>query len=265
MQYSEIQYELGGSSGRVARITLNRPEQRNPLGPVLVSELCHALERARDAPSVRVLILTGAGKVFSAGGDLKKLRAGVLSDVEGKGELPPRTFLDLLTAFTRLGKPVIAMVNGHAMGGGLGLVVSCHLALAAEEALFATPEINVGIWPMMIMANIFRNVGRKEAMRMILTGEKISAARAAQIGLINEAVPAAELAARTDALAEELAQKSPTALRMGLDAFYAVEDLALEPSIEHLERELITLLGTEDAKEGLSAFLEQRAPVFRGQ
>lgn len=261
MSYTEILYDV---EDHVARLTLNRPEKRNPLGSTTVSELCHALERARDDADVRCVVLTGAGVTFCAGGDLSELNADG-SRQPRAGEVPPRTFLHLNLAFTRLGKPAIAKVNGPAVGGGLGLVVACDLALAADTATFATPEITIGLWPMMIMANIVRNVGRKQGLRLLLTGDKVSAAEAARMGLINEVVPAAELEARTTELARHLAAKSPTAMRLGLDAFYATQDMALEPALDYLEGQFATLAGTEDAREGIRAFLEKRPPLFRGR
>jgi enoyl-CoA hydratase/carnithine racemase len=255
--YADIVYEVRGALGR---ITLNRPEKRNALGSNTVAELCHALERAKADEAVRVLVLSGAGTVFSAGGDLGQLGG----TTTGKTEVPPRSFVDLNLLFTTLGKPTIAMVNGHAVAGGLGLVVACDLAVAADDAKFGTPEINVGLWPMMIMATIFRSVGRKAGLLLMLTGEKIDAAEAVRIGLINRAVPRAELEQYTLALAETLAKKSPAALSLGLMAFYRTEDLALEPALKHLEGQLGAVLATEDAREGLMAFMQKRPPLFRG-
>jgi enoyl-CoA hydratase/carnithine racemase len=255
--YQDILY---GVQERVATITLNRPAKRNALGLNTVSELCHALERAAEDDDVRVIVLTGAGKIFCAGGDLSQMGAGGES-----GSVPRRSFVDLNKAFTKLGKPTIASVNGHALAGGLGLVVACDLALAADHAKFGTPEINVGIWPMMIMANIFRNVGRKDGMRLILTGERVDAAEARRIGLINEAIPAADLEQRTLELARTLSQKSPVAMRLGLNAFYDTQDSPFSDALQHLEGQLMAVLSTEDAQEGLMAFMQKRPPEFKGR
>jgi enoyl-CoA hydratase/carnithine racemase len=263
MSYREISYELRGP---VARITLNRPDKRNPIGPTTIGELLHALDAAKADPAARVIVLTGAGKVFSAGGDLSSMGSGGTPLESSGGEaMKPGTFVDLNLALTRVGKPTIAMVNGHALAGGLGLVVACDLALASDEAQFGTPEINVGLWPMMIMATIFRNVPRKRGLELIATGEKISAAEAEKIGLITRAVPAARLEDEVAALAEKLAAKSPIVMKLGMEAFYATQDLELEPALRHLERQLVAVLGTEDAKEGLSAFLQKRTPVWTGK
>jgi enoyl-CoA hydratase/carnithine racemase len=260
MEYTEILYD---QNNHRALITLNRPEKRNSLSARTVSELCHALERAREAESVRVVILTGTGPFFCAGGDLSQL--GRASSFEGAEAVAPRTYVDLMLLLTRMGKPTIAKINGSAFGGGLGLVVACDVAVAADTAQFATPEINVGLWPMMIMAHIFRNMGRKSGMRLVLFGEKISAGEAARLGLITEAVPAMELEARTQELVENLIKKSPAVLRLGLEAFYAAQDMAFEPSLDYLEERLAAVLSTEDAHEGLRAFLEKRAPIFHGR
>ncbi len=263
MPYTEIEYETGAS---VARITLNRPEKRNPLGPLTVGELLHALDAAKSDDSVRVVVLTGAGKVFSAGGDLSSMGSGGTPLKSEAGTATrPGSFVDLNLALADLGKPTIAMVNGHALAGGLGLVVACDVAIAADDALFATPEINVGLWPMMIMASIFRNVTRKRGLELVMTGDKISAAEAEKIGLITRAVPKDKLESEVQALAEKLAAKSPAVMRLGLQAFQATQDLALEPALRHLEGQLMAVLSTEDAREGLTAFLEKRAPIWKGR
>jgi enoyl-CoA hydratase/carnithine racemase len=263
MSYSEISYEVRGA---VARITLNRPEKRNPLGPVTIGELLHALEAAQKDEAVRVLVLTGAGKVFSAGGDLSSMGGGGTPlQSSGSGSTKAGTFVDLNLALTRLGKPTIAMVNGHALAGGLGLVVACDVAIAADDAQLGTPEINVGLWPMMIMATIFRNVPRKRGLELIMTGDKISAAQAADLGLITRAVPREQLEAEVDGLAQKLASKSPVVMRLGLEAFYRVQDMELEPALQLLQTQLMAVLATEDAREGLTAFLEKRAPQWQGK
>lgn len=276
--YSELIYETRGG---IATITLNRPERRNPIGPITVGELLHALERARQDPAVRVVVLTGAGKVFSAGGDLSQMAQTAQTSQSGEpggasgtplqsGDAENRragTFVDLnlMLAGNGIGKPTIAKVNGHAMAGGLGLVVACDLAIAADDAQFATPEVNVGLWPMMIMATIFRNVPRKRAMELILTGDRLDAAMAERVGLITRAVPRERLDAEVQALCDKLIAKSPLIMRMGLDAFHKTQDLDLEPALRHLEGELAQVLGTEDAAEGLMAFLQKRQAVWKGK
>lgn len=264
--YAELLYEVRGG---VATITFNRPERRNPIGPSTVGELLHALGRARDDAAVRAVVITGAGKIFSAGGDLSQMSGSSGTPLQS-GSAENRvagTFADLmnLLAGTGIGKPTIAKVNGHAMAGGLGIVVACDLAIAADDASFATPEINVGLWPMMIMATIFRNVPRKRAMELILTGDRVDAATAERLGLITRAVPRDRLDAEVQALCDKLIAKSPLIVKMGLDAYHRMQDMPLDPALRYLEGELGSVLGTEDAAEGLMAFLQKRAPIWKAK
>ena len=254
----EVLYEVKDA---VARVTLNRPDKRNPLGPSMIGGLIAALERARADASVRAVVLTGAGKVFSAGGDLSAMgQRGASGGDAIAGTLP-----DLFLLIGRLGKPVVAMVNGHALAGATGLVAACPLAIASSDAHFGTPEINVGLWPMMIMATIFRCVGRKRGLEMVMTGERLDAAEAARIGLINRAVPADKLEEETAALCAKLTSKSPRIMELGLLGFEAAEDLALEPALHELQRRFLDVLATDDAREGLTAFLQKRPPVWTGK
>jgi enoyl-CoA hydratase/carnithine racemase len=250
-----------GVDAGVATITLNVPERKNPIGPQMVNELLYALDDARDDEAVRVIVLTGAGGAFSAGGDLKQMSSGS----DGPSLEPKGDFADLLLRFPDLGKPTVARVPGIAMGGGVGLVASCDFAIASESAVFGTPEVRRGLFPMMIMAVLHRVVSRRRLLEMMLLGEKLTAAQAAQIELINRAVPDAELDAEVDALARKLAAQSPTALRMGLRAYHRHADRALQASVPDLLQELGAILGTEDAREGLMAFLEKREPRWTGR
>ena len=257
MDYTDILYVVEPQE-HIARITLNRPEKRNPLGPIMIGEINHALCAARDDADVRAVILTGAGKAFSAGGDLSQMGHSARNGLT-------TSFVELNLLFTRLGKPVIAMIDGPCMAGALGLVCACHLAVAADSAKFGTPEINVGLWPMTIMANIFRTVGRKRAMEMILTGDKFDAAEALRIGLVNRVVPAERLETETLDLARKLACKSPAVVRLGLAGFFDNADLPLEPQLRNLEQKFLEVVGTEDAREGLMAFMQKREPVWQGR
>ncbi len=245
--------------GPIARVTLNRPDKRNPIGPATCGELVHALAALGADPAVRVVVLTGAGPAFSAGGDLSAMGGG------GGGGVPPASLVDLLTAMHRLGKPIVARVHGPALAGGLGLMVACDVVIASDAAVFGTTEIQVGLWPMMITAELVRNIGRKRTLEMMLTGRKLPAAEALAIGLVTEVVPPADLDARVDAVAASLADKSPAALRLGLTAFYASADLDHEPALRYLEGELAKVLALEDAAEGIAAFLGKRKPVWKGR
>jgi len=240
-------------TGPVARVTLNLPDKRNPISPVMCGELLDAFKSVQ----ANVIVLTGAGKVFSAGGDLAGMQA--------QGGAPPATLVDLFTAMHDLGKPIIAMVNGHALAGGLGLMVACDLVIASDAAQFGTTEIAVGLWPMMITAELARSVGRKQVLEMMLTGKKLSATEAAACGLVNRAVPADQLEAATIELATEIAGRSPAAIRLGLRAFYRSQDMEHEPQLRYLQGELGRVLALEDAKEGIAAFLQKRAPVWKGK
>jgi len=255
--YATILYQVDGP---VARITLNRPDKRNPIGPLTAGEIIHALDSR--GPEVRVVVLTGAGKVFSAGGDLSQM-AGGASGAESPAQ--PASLVDLFRTMHELGMPIIAMVNGHALAGGLGLVVACDLAVASEEASFGTTEIQLGLWPMMISAEIVRSVGRKAALELMLTGKRITAAEAVRIGLVNRAIPAAALEAETMALAAELAARSPATMALGLRAFYRAADMELLAALRFLEGELGRVLALEDAAEGIAAFLQKRSPVWKGR
>jgi enoyl-CoA hydratase/carnithine racemase len=248
---------LVDDAGPIARLTLNRPDKRNPLGPATCGELVAALSVIRDQPEVRVVVLTGAGPVFSAGGDLSAMQAPAAG--------PRASLVDLLLAMHDLGKPILAMVNGPALAGGLGLMVACDLVVAADTATFGTTEIAVGLWPMMITAEIARNVGRKAALEMMLTGRKLDAREALACGLVTRVVPAAELEAETARLAGAIAERSPAAIALGLRAFYRSQDMALEPQLRHLEGELGRVLALEDAAEGIAAFLGKRKPVWKGR
>jgi len=248
---------LVDDAGPIARVTLNRPEKRNPIGPATCGELVQALAGLKAKPEVRVVVLTGAGPAFSAGGDLAAMQPAPAG--------PTASLVDLLLAMHELGKPIIAMVNGPALAGGLGLMVACDLVVAADTAIFGTTEIAVGLWPMMITAEITRSVGRKKTLEMMLTGRKLDAAEALAAGLVTRVVPAAELEAATYGLAAELADKSPAAVALGLHAFYRSQDMAIEPQLRYLQTELGHVLALDDAREGIAAFLGKRKPVWTGK
>jgi enoyl-CoA hydratase/carnithine racemase len=249
--------------GPIATIAMNKPERKNPLGPEMVNELVWALDDAKDDPAVRAIVLTGAGNAFSAGGDLKQMSGG---SGEAGEPLPQRgDYVDLLLRFTTIGKPTIARVPGVAMGGGLGLVASCDFAIACESAKLGTPEIKRGLFPMMIMAVIRRVVSRRRLMEMILLGETFDAKEAERIELVSRAVPDADLDGAVATLAGKLAAQSPTAMRMGLAAFHAQADRDLASALPMLRDQLAAILGTEDAREGLMAFMEKRAPSWTGR
>ena len=261
MELTEVLYEADRDG--VATITLNRPEQRNPLGPQMLRDLRTALDAARDDTAVRVVVLTGAGdKAFCAGADLSSFAAdaGEVERHQGRG-----LFVDLFLACEKLGKPLVGCINGHALAGGFGLALCCDLLVSSDRATFGTPEIKVGVWPMMIMSIVVRNLGRKRALELFMTGERISAATAESWGFVNRVVPADEVRDRAHAWAAEIAGWSPLVMRLGRDAFYAVDSLDYETALRYLQAQLTVVSMTEDFREGVTAFLEKRAPDFRGR
>lgn len=259
--YAKIRLARPEGEPGVLRITLAVPERRNAIGPQMVNELLWALADAHEDASVRAIVLTGDGKAFCAGGDF-----GQMSGSGDGATLPPKgDYADLLLAMVRTEKPIVARVNGAAMGGGLGLVAASTFAVAAEDATLGTPEVNVGLFPMMIMAVLARLVPRRKLLEMMLLGQKTTAAEALALGLVNRVVPAGELDAAVAAITTELAKKSPLTLALGLRAFAAQDDLDLEAALPLLRGKLAEILGTEDAQEGLLAFLEKRSPVWKGR
>jgi len=246
----------------VATITLTNPARKNAIGPAMVNELLHALADAEGDAAVRAVVLTGAGDAFCAGGDFAQMKGGQ----PGGDALPSKgDYADLLLAMTRATKPIVARVNGHAMGGGLGLVAASHFAIAARGAKLGTPEVNVGLFPMMIMAVLQRVVPRRRLLEMMLLGERLEADQAAAIGLVGRAVDAVDLDAAVKQITDALVSKSPLTLRLGLEAFAAQDDLDLETALPLLRERLGACLATDDAREGLTAFLEKRKPSWTGK
>jgi enoyl-CoA hydratase/carnithine racemase len=245
-----------GEAGAVATITLNNPQRRNALGPRMINELLWALEDATADASVRSIVLTGEGKAFCSGGDFSGGGDGP--------ELPPKgDFADLLLALSHGDKPVIAKVNGDAMGGGLGLVAASTFSVASTQARFGTPEVELGIFPMMIMGVLVRSIPRRRLLEMMLLGQRFAADEAARLGLVNRAVPPESLDAEVKTITDALGAKSASTLRLGLRAFAAQDDLALADALPLLRDRLAECLATEDAREGLMAFFEKRPPKWR--
>ena len=247
----------------VATVTLNRPEQRNAVGPAMLRDLAAALAAAKSDDNVRVVLLTGAGdKAFSAGADL----AGFATDATEVDRHRERgLFVELFLAMERLGKPIVGCINGHALAGGFGLALSCDLLVAADTALFGTPEIKVGVWPMMIMSIVVRNLGRKRALQLFMTGERIDANTARDWGIVNRVVPAADVRDVSLAWAKELTRWSPLVMRLGRNAFYDIDSLDVEAALRHLQSELTIVSLSDDFREGVAAFLQKREPQFKGR
>lgn len=248
-------------SGSTATVTLDDPARANALSNAAMGELADAVRTACSDEAVRVIVITGSGdRVFSAGGDL----SGGFVDRPVAGHAPRGALADLIRTMRRCPKPVVARVNGLALGGGLGIVAACDVAIAADHAAFGTPEVSVGLWPMMITAVLQPLVPRRPLLDMMLTGRRIGAAEAVEIGIVNRAVPAADLDNVIDETASALAAQSPAALALGKAAFYAVEDMDLDTALDHLHIGLTAVASTEDAHEGITAFLDKRDPTWRG-
>jgi enoyl-CoA hydratase len=247
----------------VATIALDQPDTRNALSNELLTQLIGSFELARADDAVRCVVLTSThDKVFSSGGSLDQFAADVPPVHKHFGvERIPRLFQTIL----QLGKPTICAANGHVLAGALGLALACDLIVAKESATFGTPEINVGVFPFMIMALIYRNVPRKTANELLLLGERMSAERAREAGIVNRVVPDAEFDTAVDEWAVKLASKSPVLMKLGKDAMYRQLDMPLDEALDYLRSQLSIAFTTEDIQEGVTAFFEKREPNWTGR
>jgi len=259
--YEKIRYEVADTG--VATITLDDPETRNALGNQTLSELIDAFEATRADEAVRCVVLTSSHeKVFSAGGNLDGFAAEVpLVHKHFGTERFPRLF----RLIGELGKPTICAANGHVLAGSLGIALACDLIVAKDTAGFGTPEINVGVFPFMIMALIYRNVPRKKTNEMLLLGERMTAHEALDAGIVNKVVSAEEFDGAVIDWAEKLAAKSPLMMRLGKDAMFRQQDMPFLDALEYLHHNLTLALSTEDVAEGVQAFFERREPRWTGR
>jgi enoyl-CoA hydratase len=259
--YETILYDVRDDG--VATVTLDSPDNRNALSNQLLAELTDAFESARGDEGVRCVVLTSSHEtVFSAGASLDEFAAELpLIHKHFATEGYPRLFRTIMG----LGKPTICAANGHVLAGALGLALCCDLVVAKDTATFGTPEINVGAFPFMIMALIYRNVPRKKTNELLLLGERISAEQAREAGIVNRVVRTEQFEAAVDGWATQLAAKSPVLMRLGKDAMYRQLDMPFDDALDFLRSQLSLAFATEDMQEGVKAFFEKRDPNWTGQ
>ena len=258
--YEKIQLDVADG---IATIALDDPETRNSLSPQLLGDLLAALAEVKDDPDARCVVLTSTHeKVFSSGGNLAAFGADAPLIERYKGTQP---FVQVFKAIGELGKPTIVAANGHVLAGSLGIALACDLIIAKDTAGFGTPEINVGLFPFMIMALIYRNVPRKKTTEMLLLGERLTAEEAREAGIVNKVVSAEEFDAAVAEWAQKLASKSPVVMKLGKDAMWRQMDMPLADALDYLSSQLTIELATEDAVEGVMAFFEKRDPNWKGR
>ena len=243
--------------GGVLRLHMNREAKRNALNGAVLDGMLAAL---RDPGDARVVLITSEGKVFCSGADLVQMApdATGLEVHEGRGKLR-----EAVLAMQACPLPVVASVQGLCLAGGVGLVLGCDVVLAAEDAAFGLPEVDLGLWPFMVSALLGRHVSPKRAMEMMLSARRVPAAEALEMGLVSRVV--SDLPAETSALAAALAEKPPVAVRLGKAAFHAAMESSLAAGLEAMQAQLSLLNTTQDTKEGVTAFLEKRKPVWKGR
>ena len=254
-----VLYEADGAA---VRITINRAERRNAIDPEVTRGIADALGRAESSEEARAVVLTGAGdKAFCAGGDL----GGMADDGAVPQHFIRAELGDLFRQMRASRLPIVARVNGHALAGGFGLMLACDLVVAAEEAEMGTPEINIGLWPFMITAVINRDLPRKLALELMLTGRRMEADEAQRWGFVNRVVPRTDLDKATNEIVDELVSKSPLIAALGKRSFYRAEDLSFDDALDYLAGMLTVCLQSEDTIEGVTAFLQKRKPQWRGR
>jgi enoyl-CoA hydratase/carnithine racemase len=250
---------------KIGIITLSREERRNAISPTMITELFDALKQYDDDPNILAIVLTGAGsKAFCAGADFGEAMSATASLLDRHEE--QRRFAELFKVIKDLQKPLLGRINGHALGGGFGLACACDIVVAAEDCHFGTPEINVGLFPYVVMATLLRSTSApKRLIEMMLTGERLDAREAQQLGLVNHVVAREQLDAKMDEITKKITSKSPAILRLGRRAFYTMRDMEYEKALEYLASVLAINTMAEDVAEGITAFLEKREPQWKGK
>ena len=253
----DLRYEVDGP---VARLTIDRPERRNAMSFEVMQGLRDGVAAAKADDAVRVVVLTGAGdRAFCSGADL----GGIAGTDSASGAHEGRGLLaDLFRDLWSLGKPTIARVRGYALAGGFGLALACDFVIAADDAQFGTPEVNVGLWPYMITVPLCRSMPPKKALELMMTGRRIDAAEADRLGMLTRVVSADELDVAVAALTTELASKSPSVMKLGRSSFYSVWDQSAVDALAQLHPLLTVNTALEDAAEGITAFIEKRPPAW---
>jgi enoyl-CoA hydratase len=250
-------------AGHVATVMLNRPEQRNPLSATMLRDLAVAFRWCQQESEVRVIVVTGAGdRAFCAGADLNSFDGGMTHLERHRSR---DLFVELFALMASLGKPIVGRINGHALAGGFGLACACDLVVSTDTATFGTPEINVGIWPMMIQAILARDLPRKVLLEMEMLGDRWTATQLQGLGVINRVVPHDQLDSAVKEITDKLAKKSPVAMRLGRDSFYRQQDMEFRAALDYLHSQFTLVTLTEDSKEGIQAFFEKREPDFKGK
>lgn len=243
----------------IATFTINREKQRNSLNGEVIRLFHEYLDNAEKDKSVKAVLITGAGdRAFCSGAELG-------SGMNDEGRESFAGYARLLKRIASFPRPTVARVRGYCLAGGMGFMLACDIVIASDDSRFGTPEVNVGLWPMMIGAFIFRNVLRKRAMEMVLLGERLDAARALDMGLVTRVVPVQELDSEVSTVMKNLAAKSPIGMKIGKEAFQTMVDMPLEDALDYLSEKLAEVASTEDAREGIMAFIEKRTPEFKGQ
>lgn len=254
--FEAIRYEV---SGNILNIVLNRPHVKNAINQIMTNELICLLRFAKDTRDIRVVVLSAEGDTFCAGGDLKGMRGqgdqDTISTVPALGESD-----DLTLLFYHLNKPLIVKVQGPVYAGALLMVCNATHVVAADHAHFSAPEVRRGLWPMQVMAGLFRILPRRAAMDFVMRGTRISAVEAERLGLINTSVPSAQLDTEVDALAKELASFAPDVMKIGLNAMRRQEEMSFDEALPFLKRAFLDCIASPDGQEGLAAFAEKRPP-----